>query len=492
MISLQGVRLGNQAVVSDHSVAHLLVDAEHQLFELCLYHQDTSANVAAVTGTKAIGRAYQIVEEAPEHVGGDGKWQWKQSLITACQCVAKVVENGVGEREVASELADRVAVYLSTYDVNPTRDLAWTLVWLSRYHLAMDDPSSCCFRLAELHATARTLAETYFEEVFLLELASLAQAEMDEDTALKIFRHLSKSKHSAHLMHARVGKIRCLWHLSTGRGAASPTSSYDFVDSGRSFGTPTRARSRGDAELATELEWFKKKFLEEEEDDGTLRSYPLVYAEVQAILGSRHLEIGEDVEALAHVDKAAKAFDRVCDPTVHSAYFALESIFDAVLESSNKDRTASHMFLRKTLASPTPNRNRSKSMRTRSRGTLPESDRMADKLALHAQCYLILTRRVTETFVRHGLETRLPDWMRANLEDTSAVSAKPFAHARDALAKNDAMIVRQDLDFAALVNAAPASIHALFEDAIAEGILHEKEAAGMLNASVEKMASVQV
>ena len=141
-----------------------------------------------------------------------------------------------------------------------------------------------------------------------------------------------------------------------------------------------------------------------------------MYAEIQAILASRHLAKGEDTEALSRVGKAAKVFETVCDPTVHSAYFALESIVDAVLEVSNKD--GSGLARASTAPSPTPNRSRSKSksMSRRSRGGVPGSDRMAEKLALHAQCYLILAPRITEAFIRWGVETHLPDWMRAGVE----------------------------------------------------------------------------
>ena len=42
----------NHLVQRNHEkLLETLVDAEHQLFELCLYHQDTSANVTVVTGT---------------------------------------------------------------------------------------------------------------------------------------------------------------------------------------------------------------------------------------------------------------------------------------------------------------------------------------------------------------------------------------------------------------------------------------------------------
>lgn len=390
--------------VGDRSTAATdLVMAELVFFELCMNRQDTSIGVTVTNGTKAIERAVTVVENTPDFESAN---IWLRSHVTACRCVSLLIEDAEGDRDTANDYARRTASLLASHRADVHRDLAWTLVHLSRYHAAMDDRHSCCFRLGELYATAETLAETYFREVFLLELASLAQAEMDDRTALQIFRNLSTSQHNAHRTESRVGTIRCLWRMV------------------RRLGTKQDEATERDSQRQIELldEELGKILHEVRDEHGTIRrSYPLVYGEINAIMGSRSLASKERALVVSHVEKATKMFDCAYEPTMYSAYFALESVVDATMEVSAASASAELVGGRSRSSSTGGELARTSSSRKKrissarhgrglSSGSL-ENERMLDKLALHAQCHMILVPRVVDIYRRLGYESRLPEWM---------------------------------------------------------------------------------
>ena len=422
--------------VRDRSAAAKdLVMAELVFFELCLNRQDTSIGVSVLNGTRAIERAVTVIQNTTDFESTD---IWLRSHVLACRCVSLLIQDAEGDRDAANEYAQRTASLLREHRADVHRDLAWTLVHLSRYHAAMDDPRSCCFRLGELYATAETLAETYFHEVFLLELASLAQAEMDDRTALKIFRKISASQHNAHRTEARVGTIRCLWRMVRGLG-----TEQDEV-------TGEQRDPQVDIKLLDEE--LRKIMLEVQDEHGTIRrSYPLVYGEMHAIMGSEYLPHKgrtrtasytaslpnkEHALAAAYIEKAAKIFDLAYEPTIYSAYFALESVIDATLEvveaaaelgSGKKGSSSTGGELPRT---PSSRKKRATSARHGRVSSM--SDRVVgdawkmDKLALHAQCHMVLVPRVVDIHRRLGYESQLPEWM---LEHDKAAHGRRYANA---------------------------------------------------------------
>lgn len=410
-----------------------LILAELMLFDLCVNRQETSVGATVMNGTKAMARAVTVLENTP-HLESENVWL--RSNVTACQCIALVILDAEGRRDEATDYAQRTATFLASHTAPADRQLATTLVHLSRYHAAMDDPNSCCFRLGELYATAETLAETFFREVFLLELASLAQAEMDDKTALKIFRNLSTSQHNAHRTESRVGIIRCLWRMVRGLGRNKDGAMK-----------PPEDLQRETMLLDEELRKIRPQV---QDEHGTIRrSYPLVYAEMHAIMGSRFLVQKEHSSAVAYVEKAAKIFDMACEPTIYSAYFALESVVDAVLEvsaasaavelASGRARSMSSSGSDGSSSRASGRKKRSSSARygrgaASAFGGAVENERMLDKLALHVQCYMILGARVVDIYRRLGHEGRLPEWMLDQDLDMS-MSADGRRHANTMLTR---------------------------------------------------------
>lgn len=428
-VSTTSRKPGTHSVYDRSAAAKDLVVAELLFFELCLNRQDTSIGVTVMNGTKAIERAVTVVDNTRNFESIN---IWLKSHILACRCVSLLIKDSEGDRDTANEYAQRTTSLLATHRQDVDRDLAWTLVYLSRYHAAMDDLHSCCFRLGELYATADTLAETYFREVFLLELASLAQAEMDDRTALRIFRNLSASQHNAHRTEARVGTVRCLWRMV------------------RDLGTEQDETEQRDLHQEMKLldEELRKIMNEVQDEDGIIRrSYPLFYGEMHAIMGSestpqkgrKSFPRQEPAVAASHIETATKIFDLAFEPTIYSAYFALESIVDATLEATaaSAETEASRGRARSLSVSSSGELSRSSSSRKKriastrhGRGSsssdkLTENEWKLDKLALHAQCHMVLVPRVVDIHRRFGFESRLPDWM---LEHNTAAHDRRYAN----------------------------------------------------------------
>jgi hypothetical protein len=169
----------------------------------------------------------------------------------------------------------------------------------------------------------------------------------------------------------------------------------------------------------------------------------LFYAEMHAIMGSQsNSQKGrvsfqqEPALAAVHIEKAIKIFELAYEPTIYSAYFALESVVGAASGASagtevGRGRSRSLSMSSGELSRASSSRKKRPVNARHGRGSSSvdkptENYWRLDKLALHAQCHMLLVPRVVDIHRRFGVESRLPDWM---LEHDTAAHGRRYANA---------------------------------------------------------------